>query len=259
MSGVLAIDVSNRQTALALWQDEAPVHAWRLSSDPARTTDEHRLLLRQFLARDGVAAEGVAGSVLACVVPPVVAPLVRAIEELLGEPPLVVGPGVRTGLAIHTEDPREVGPDRVANAVAARAAYGAPVIVLDFSTALTVDIVGPAGDYLGALIAPGMDIAADALARRTAQLGRIDLSVPARVIATNTDDGLRAGLVLGYTGLVEGLVRRVHETIGAAPVVATGDAAWLTPLLAAGGPIDAHDPLLTLDGLRRIWRLQGEG
>jgi len=253
VSGTLAIDVGNTHTALALWVPGDDVRHWQLASDPLRTPDEYRVLLTQLLARDGLGPESVAGCVVACVVPALVAPIAGACRALFGPSPLLVGPGVRSGLPIRTEDPREVGPDRIANGVAAVARYGSPVMVLDFTTALTIDVISTDGDYLGAVIAPGIEIAAEALALRTAQLQRIELVPPPRAIATDTKHGLQSGLVYGYLGLVEGLVRRVRAEIGPAPVVATGDEPWVPGLLEHTGVVDAYDPLLTLDGLRRIY------
>jgi type III pantothenate kinase len=254
--GVLTIDVGNAYTGLALWHGELDGHHWQLSTARHRPPDEHRWLLAQLLAGDGLAPDAVAGCVLASVVPDVVAPLVAACTTLFHHPVLVVGPGVKTGLHVRTEDPREVGPDRIANAVSAVARFGAPVLVLDFSTALTIDVVDAQGDYAGAIIAPGLEVAADALAQRTARLPRGSLVPPPSVIATNTEQGLQAGLFFGYLGLVEGLVARVRAELGPAPVIATGEATWLPDLLDHCAIIDAYEPLLTLDGLRRIYERQ---
>lgn len=255
MSGILAIDVSNTHTTLALWPsaEADDPHHWKVSSDPARTADEHRVLFTQLLARDGFAVRGVAGCVVGCVVPELVGTIERACRELFGVTPLVVRPGVKSGLRIRTDNPRELGADRIANALAARARYGSPVIVLDFGTALTVDVVDPDGDYAGAVIAPGIEVAAEALLRRAARLGSIELVAPPSAIGRDTDHGLQSGLVFGYVGLVEGLVGRVKDEIGGAPVVATGDEHWLPTLLGLTDCVDAYEPLLTLDGLRRIY------
>lgn len=279
MSALLAFDVSNTHTGIAWWPDEvpprpdapghepdhgpshgdAPPPHWQIASDPGRTPDELRVLLTRFLAEGGLDRSEVGACVIACVVPESLATLVATCRRLFECEPLVVGPGVRSGLRIRTENPRELGADRIAGAVAATARYGSPVLVLDFSTALTVDVVSADGDYLGAIIAPGIEIAADALARRTARLRRFDLVPPDRAIADDTDAALRSGMVFGYLGLVEGLVARVHREIGPAPVIATGDAPWLAALLAHTRVVDAYDPLLTLDGLRRIYRRHAGG
>jgi type III pantothenate kinase len=252
MSGVLAIDVSNARTALALWDDDGSVRHWRVASDVSRTPDEYHVLLTHLLGRGALTPGDVQGCVLGCVVPELAGTMTEVCQRLFGMTPLVVGPGVHTGLRIETDSAREVGADRIANAVAASARFGCPVLVLDFGTALTVDVVGADGAYVGAIIAPGVDVAAEGLARRAARLGRIDLVAPPRVIANNTVQALQSGLVYGYLGLIEGLVARARVEIGPARVVATGDAPWLRDLLAHTDVVDAFEPLLTLDGLRRI-------
>ncbi|MCB0217399.1 MAG: type III pantothenate kinase [Caldilineae bacterium] len=256
---LLAIDVSNTHTGLALWSagglELEPAEHWQIATETGRTPDEYRILFAQLLAASDRPPASVDACVLACVVPEVTEPLTAACRRLFGCAPMTVGPGLRSGLRIRTESPRELGPDRVANAVAAIAHYGAPVMVLDFSTALTVDVVDAAGDYAGAIIAPGIEIAAEALAERTARLRRIDLIAPPTAIAGDTEGALRSGLVFGYIGLVEGLIERVRGEIGPSPAVATGDAPWLAALLAETHAFDDYAPLLTLDGLRRIHAL----
>lgn len=257
--GLLAIDISNAHTALALWRGDTARHHWQLSTDPRRTVDEQRVFLSRLLAQAGLLPADVTDCVLGSVVPDLVPILCTTCETLFGVAPLVVGPGIRTGLPIRTEDPREVGPDRIANAVAARDRFGAPVVVLDFATALTVDVVGPGGDYLGAIIAPGPAVAAESLARRTARLPRGELALPPSVIATDTAHGLQSGLFYGYLGLVEGLVHRLWAEVGPSAVIATGEATWLASLLDHTEVVTAYEPLLTLDGLRRIHALQHRG
>lgn len=253
MSALLAIDVNNTRTSLAVWLPDGQVRHWAIATEPRRTSDEYRVLLTQLFTRAGLSPADVGGSVLGCVVPGLTAVVQATCLELFGAPPLVVGPGVRTGLRIRTEDPREVGPDRIANAVAATARYGSPVTVLDFATALTVDVIGPGDEYLGAIIAPGMALAAEALAHYTARLRRIDLVVPPTAIGGDTEQGLQSGIVLGYIGLIEGLVRRVQAEIAPGPVIATGEAALIEMILPHTRIIDHHDPLLTLDGLRQVY------
>ena len=244
--------MGNLQTGIALWSDADSAHYWKIASDPSRTPDEYRLLLAGLLESHGLEAPAVAGSVLGCVVPELTPVFAEVLEKLCGGPPLVIGPGVRTGLQIRGEDPREAGADRIANAVAARHRFGSPVVACDFGTALALDVVGSDGDYLGASIAPGIEVAAEALGRRAARLGRVELKPPPRAIAANTIHGLQSGLVFGYVGMVEGLIRRVRDEIGPAPVIATGDGPWLPALLGMTRSIDAYDPLLTLRGLRLI-------
>jgi type III pantothenate kinase len=199
------------------------------------------------------------GAIMACVVPELSDVMAEVVDEVFGVPVLTVRPGTRTGLDIRTEDPREVGADRIANAVAAKARLGAPVLVVDFGTSLNVDVVDAEGAYAGTLIAPGLDVAADALAEQTAGLPRVALEPPATAIGTSTAGGLQSGLVLGYVGLVEGLIKAAREEVGPAPVLATGYAAWVERLAARCQSIGAYDPLLTLDGLRRIFAMAAGG
>lgn len=250
---VLAIDVSNALTSLCLWRDEHAEKVWRLQSDPRRTRDELALVLDDLLRSADVEAAVIDGAVMACVVPELAPVMSDVLTRVLGKPVLAVGPGVRTGVAVKTDDPREVGPDRIANAAAATARYGAPVVVVDCATALTFDVVDASGAYVGAIITPGLDVAADALARGTAGLPRIDLAAPRRAIGTSTEECLQSGLVLGYVGLVEGLVAALRQELGPAPVIATGESPWAQLLVDACPAIETYEPLLTLDGLRRIF------
>jgi type III pantothenate kinase len=237
-----------------LWCGDTALHHWHIQSDARRTSDELGRLLDALV---GVAAraDDLDGSVMACVVPELTQVFVQVIGDLFGSQPLVVAPGVRTGLDVRTDDPREVGPDRVACAVSAKSTYGSPVIVVDFGTSTNVDVVDSAGAYVGTLIAPGLDVAAQTLAARTAGLPRVVLEPPPTAIADNTAEGLQSGLVLGYAGLVEGLVRSARAEVGPAPVVATGYAPWIAGVASACPSIESYNPLLTLDGLRRIHRL----
>ncbi len=254
MSGILTVDIGNTVTALALWQGTDSPHHWQLASTN-RSADELRILFTRLLEARGLAPDAVGGCALGSVVPSLTPAVAEACEALLGRTPLVVGPGVPTGLRIRTDDPRDVGADRIANAVAARARWGQPVMVLDFGTAFTIDVVDGGGDYIGAVIAPGLAVAAEALHRRAARLPQVPLEAPRRAIAQTTVEGMQSGLVLGFVGLVEGLVRRVWAAIGKAPVVATGEAPWAAVVLPWIGVVDAYEPLLTLDGLRRIYEL----
>ena len=262
MSGtLLTIDISNRRTGLVLWRESQAGPQWQLATDPARTADELELLLGALLERDAISPASISGSALASVVPGATRALRQALESLLSTPILTVGPGLRTGLRIRTEDPREVGPDRVANAVGASARGQGAAIVLDFATALTIDIVDSAGDYLGAIIAPGLEAAAAGLATGTARLTPVDLRPPRRAVATDTTAALQSGCVLGYAGLVEGLLARARRALGGveARVIATGDAPWLPELLGCVRGIDAVAPLLTHEGLRLLHERQEKG
>jgi type III pantothenate kinase len=253
MSGLLAIDVNNTRSSLALWVAEAAVHHWAIATERRRTADEYRLLLAGLLAQAERSRADVRAVVVGCVVPDLTPLVATACQELFDAIPLIVGPGVHSGLRITTDDPREVGPDRIANGVAAAARYGSPVIVLDFATALTIDVIGPGDEYLGAIITPGMALAADALAGRTARLQRFELVAPPTAIANDTERALQSGIVLGTVGLIEGLVRRIRAEVADGPVVATGDTAAMGTLAPLTRVIDHYDPLLTLDGLRLVY------
>jgi len=257
---LLTIDVGNRQTSLAAWPlrplaDEGPeprAH-WLVGTHPGQTADEHRLILGQLLTEAGLQAAEVGAVAVACVVPGIARALGGACRTLFGTEALFVGPGLRSGMPIRTENPPELGPDRLANAVAALAGYGAPVIVLDFATALTLDLVDGEGRYQGTYIAPGIEVAAAALAERTARLGPVVLGAPRRAIGADTESGLRSGLVYGYVGLIEGLLEAAQDALdGRAAVVATGDLAAAEPLLAELAVRPQADPWLTARGLRLL-------
>jgi len=248
----LTVDVSNRQTRIAAWRADDAIHDWHLSTALDRTKDEWTLWLRRLLADGPLRAADVTAVAMACVVPSIADDVAAALASALGRAPLVVGPGLRTGLSIRTEDPREVGPDRVANAIAATQLVGAPVLVLDLSTAVTVDVIGPDGDYLGALIAPGIELAAEALAARTSARLQAPLARPERAIGSDTASGLGSGLVFGFLGQVEGLIAQARAEIGPAPAVATGEPAAIGQLLVDEALAALYEPLLTHRGLLAI-------
>jgi len=246
---LLAVDVGNTQTVLGLYPDGELADHWRLATERSTTADELGVVLGGLLDLDAVDAICLAATVPA---------LVREWELLASKwaqaPLLVVGPGVKTGIPIRYDDPREVGPDRIVNAVAAKERYGAPVIVVDFGTSTNFDVVSPDGEYVGGVIAPGIEISMEALFARAARLVKVDYAAPPAVIGKTTIGGLQSGLVYGFAGQVDGIVARIREELGAdAPAVATGGLADLVAPHAR--TIERVDPFLTLDGLRQVWEL----
>jgi type III pantothenate kinase len=246
---LLAVDVGNTQTALCLYRGEELVDHWRLATERSSTADELGVLLGGLLD-----FEGVDGICLSSTVPVLVREWQLLADKWAHAPLLVVGPGVKTGLPIRYDDPREVGPDRIVNSVAAKTRYGAPVIVVDFGTSTNFDVVSPEGEYVGGVIAPGIEISMDALFARAARLVKVDYAAPQSVIGKTTVAGLQSGLVYGFAGQVDGIVGRIRGELGAeAPAVATGGLADLVAPHAQ--TIEQVDPYLTLEGLRLVWEL----
>jgi type III pantothenate kinase len=249
---LLAVDVGNTQTVFGLYDGDRLTEHWRVSTEAERTGDELGVLVGRLLELRDLGFEDIAGVCLASTVPP----LVRSYEDFAREyaqaPLLVLGPGTRTGIPIVYDDPREVGPDRIANAVAARERYGAPSIVVDFGTSTNFDIVSPSGEYVGGVLAPGIEVSMEALFARAARLVKVDFSPPPSVIGKTTVAGLQSGLVYGFAGQVDGIVRRIRAELGdTAPVVATGGLAEL--IAPHAETIDDVDAFLTLEGLRLVW------
>ena len=252
---LLVVDVGNTNTVLGAMDGLRVEHRWRVSS-VVRTTDEFGLLLLQLLAHRGLGAADIDGFIVSCVVPSIVYAIEKAARRYLNQDALVVGKGMRTGMRVRTDNPREVGADRIVNAVAAWQEHRKPLVVVDFGTATTFDCVDARGDYIGGAIAPGFQISADALVNRTAKLPRVAVDKPPRAIGTNTIASMQSGLFFGYVGLVDGLARRCKLELGGAtavPCVATGGLANL--IGRACDEIDHVDNDLTLQGLRILWEL----
>jgi type III pantothenate kinase len=246
---LLLIDVGNTTTVVGLWNGDHVAHRWRISTDRERTTDESRLLLRSMLAEYG---GDVTGGCLSSVVPPRTEAWREAMGALIDGGLVVVGPGTKTGILLNVDNPREVGADRVANAIGAVRLIGPPVIVVDFGTATTVDFVASDGSYRGGAIAPGLEVSADALVTHTSALRRVELVPPRGAVGRSTVEAIQSGLIFGYAGLVDGLVTRIRSTLeGDCPAVATGG---LAPVIVAHTTtVGSIEPDLTLVGLAEIY------
>lgn len=250
---ILAVDIGNTQTVLGLIGDEGPVARWRVSTEPTLTADEIRLRIGGLFTMDGRDWDEVERVVISSVVPTLTAAYEDLAVRATGVAPLVVGPGVKTGMPIAYENPHEIGADRIVNAIAAVERFGAPVIVVDLGTATTFDVVDATGAYLGGSIAPGLETSAAALFSRAARLSAVDLEPPVHTIGRNTRESVQAGLLVGHAAMIDGLVNRTWDELGGpCTVVATGGlAARIAPLTTT---IDEVDDDLTLDGLALIWR-----
>jgi type III pantothenate kinase len=244
---LLAVDVGNTQTVFGLYEGAELGERWRIATEAQRTGDELGALLADFL--DLSAIDGIC---LSSTVPRLIREYEHLAERWAKVPLLVLGPGVKTGIAIHYDDPREVGPDRIANSIAAKERFGAPVVVVDFGTSTNFDIVDAAGDYVGGVLAPGIEVSMDALFARAARLQKVDYLEPPAVIGKTTASALQSGLVYGFAGQVDGIVDAIRgELEKDAPAIATGGLAEL--IAPHSRTIGSVEPFLTLDGLRLVW------
>jgi type III pantothenate kinase len=249
---VVLVDVGNTNTVFGVYRGDELVESFRLSTDTERTADEYGSLLLPLFTRGGIDPTEAEAVVVSSVVPPLHPTLDQLARKYFGQKPLFIEPGVRTGMPIRYDNPTEVGADRVVNAVAARERYGAPVIVVDFGTATTFDVVNAAGEYAGGIIAPGITISSEALFAHASRLYRVDVRKPSELIGKNTAAAMQAGIYYGYIGLVDGILERLLAEIpGVKSVVATGGQA---ELIAAGSKLIREvDPMLTLIGLKLIY------
>lgn len=251
---LLAIDVGNSKIAFGIFEADRLKVSLSMSTAIHRMEDEYASLLFNLLPHHEVAMSDIREAIMCSVVPPLVHVFQELCQRYLGIPLLVVGPGTRTGVRISLDNPREVGPDRIVNAAAAYRFYGGPAIVIDMGTATTFDVISKEGDYLGGAIAPGMEMATEALYTRTARLPRIELARPPNAIGKNTVSAMQSGVIFGYTGLVEGLVARLEQELGEkARVIATGS--YADVIAAETNVIETVNRHLTLLGLQLVHEL----
>jgi len=246
------VDVGNTHTVVGVYEGDKLCHTWRLRTDRERTTDEWGLYLKGLFDMAGIDFGAVTGMAISSVVPPALHAIRRASQRYFGAEPLVVGPGVKTGLPIRYDNPREVGADRVVNAVAAFSRLKRACIVVDFGTATTFDCISQKGEYLGGAIAPGLKISLEALVSRAAKLPRVEIDTPSQAIGRNTEEAMQSGILYGYSALTDGLVNRLASEMGCeVTVIATGGLAGTVAAHATS--IQAVEPDLTLEGLRLIY------
>ncbi len=251
---LLCVDIGNTNITIGLYRGEELVAHWRVSTDQQKMPDEYGILLLSLMARQGLEPSEIRGVSVASVVPPVTDMILEMLDSYVGVEPLLVGAGIKTGVAVRYDNPYEVGADRVVNAAAAFRLYGGPACIVDFGTGTTFDALSATGDYLGGAIAPGVRVAAEALFLRTAKLPRIDLTRPRKAIGTNTADSMRSGILFGYVGLVEGMVERFRRELGPSMrVIGTGGLA--KDIAQETDVIEVVDPWLTLKGLQIVYEL----
>jgi type III pantothenate kinase len=249
---ILVVDVGNTNIVLGIYQGKTLLHHWRVSTDRSATSDEYGMLVFNLFQHAEISIKEIKAVIISSVVPPLISVLEVLCKKYLDQTPLIVGPGLKTGLNIRYENPREVGADRIVNAVAAIELYGPPLIIVDFGTATTFDYIDEKGQYIGGAIAPGIGISTEALYQRAAKLPRIELIKPKSTVGRNTITSMQAGIIYGFAGQVDGIVGRMQEEFGSkAKVIATGGLAEL--ISSETKSIEVVNTLLTLQGLQLIY------
>jgi type III pantothenate kinase len=249
---IFVVDVGNTNIVLGVYQGKDLLHHWRISTNRSATADEYGVMIHNLFQIAGIRVDDIEGVIISSVVPPLMFTLERVSTKYLKKTPLIVGPGIKTGLNIRIENPREMGADRIVNAIAGIELYGAPLIIVDFGTATTFDYIDEAGHLLGCAIAPGIGISMEALYQHAAKLPRIDLVRPKTTVGRNTITSMQAGSVFGFAGQADGIVDRMREEFASTPtVVATGGLAEL--IYTESKSIQIVNPLLTLQGLQIIY------
>ncbi len=249
---LLACDIGNTNIMLGVWRGDELVATFRLHTRADATSDEYISLIGHLLSRHSPPIEGFTGCIISSVVPPLTAELAQTMTRLTGRKCFIVSPGIKTGLNIMYDDPREVGSDRIVNAVAGISLFEPPLIVLDFGTATTFDLITPPANYVGGAIAPGLILSMEALAERTAKLPKVELTPPKSVVGKTTSDSIRSGIIFGHASMVDGLTERIEQEFSVkCKVIATGGLAHL--IKKASKRIEHVEPNLTLIGLRILW------
>jgi len=250
---LLVIDVGNTNTVLGLYDGDELVHDWRIRTVVDHTVDEYGMLIYNLYKNSRVSPKAIKDIIISCVVPPMLNILEPLCNKYFNIRPLIVGPGIKTGMPIFYDNPREVGADRIVNSVAAYEKYGGDLIIVDFGTATTFDYVSKKGEYMGGCISPGIMIASEALFSKAAKLPRVEISRPRTVIGKDTVSSMQAGILYGYACLVDGLVERIKEEVKSNPkVIATGGLAKI--IASETKSIQVVDEMLTLEGLQIIYK-----
>ncbi|KXG44859.1 type III pantothenate kinase [Tepidibacillus decaturensis] len=249
---ILVVDVGNTNIVLGVYQEENLLHHWRVATDRSKTEDEYGMLFKQLFQHDHLLFSDIHGVIISSVVPPLMFALEKMVKKYFRLTPIIVGPGIKTGIKIQIENPAEVGADRIVNSVAAIEIYGTPLVVIDFGTATTFDYIDENGVYQGGAIAPGIGISTEALYQRAAKLPRIELVKPKEIVGKNTITAMQSGIIYGFVGQVDAIVERMIKQSPKKPrIVATGGLAGL--IATESKTIEIVNSLLTLEGLRMIY------